>query len=337
MSALSADPDAAYYVYALTRRLATTRDLTLEDVFYVGKGKGRRWSTHFHEALREVDEDPAAPSGKLDTIRGLDLDNHKPADYTLIISGGLDEAEAFRVEALVIEMLRRVGVPLTNRVRGHHSEIFFKPVTEVEHYYTAKPAVVERIRVACLADFLPGGPRAGERLCVCVKGSALDLDRFTPRRVRNREPRIPGFTPARTGKRVAAGTAGWDPNVPWSTDEARERACQYWSMAVDTARHLKAIGDDGRLDLRLLIQDPRAGQSVFRYSWPILPGEPWWEYPKVPGYPSKVGFPLGDARTPEQDPWLGHYPIRADDERQLLAGYQGGMAFAALPAVPAEC
>ncbi|ASR55240.1 GIY-YIG nuclease family protein [Cellulomonas sp. PSBB021] len=96
-----------YYVYLL-------RDSRDGTVFYVGKGIGNRAFDHARDALGG----DAAPSDKLDRIRSiLASDGHVQVE---VVRHGIEsEKHAFVVEASVIDALRAVGHPLTNKVLGH--------------------------------------------------------------------------------------------------------------------------------------------------------------------------------------------------------------------------
>jgi len=103
-----------YYVYAL-------RD-PLEDgcIFYVGKGVGDRVYAHARHAKRV---DPPKTSAQLKLTRihkihaaGLDV------GVELVRHNLKDEAEAFEVEAAVIDVLKIAGIELANLVAGQGTE-----------------------------------------------------------------------------------------------------------------------------------------------------------------------------------------------------------------------
>lgn len=118
-----------YYVYALV----DPRDGT---IFYVGKGKGDRVFQHA-AAARAVDGEKPGEL-KLNRIREI----HQGGDAVVveIIRHGLDEDEAFEVEAAVIDVLRLTGHELTNKARGMFSRAQgHVALEEIRARYAAPP------------------------------------------------------------------------------------------------------------------------------------------------------------------------------------------------------
>lgn len=335
-----------FYVYALSSTpVDQSETFDPSSIFYVGKGTGKRWESHFTEAQQEIarlaDETEQELPAKFAAIRGiieeaegnLDFEN-----YVYIVKGGLEEKNAFLLEALTIELLAKAGVALTNLVRGHHSADLLKPAGEVRRYYGAEPLAVDRILAKDVGAFLPGGERDDEILCIAVKGSIADMDlrEDVPWGEENDETRFAGgvaYTVSSTA--VEGGRRGWDPDDPWTDEEARERARHYWNISPRNVELLQEISRDGRLELVLLIQDPRAGQSTIRYHWKIDADGEWidyWHYldDEHVWHATQVGLPLGEKFEEAEDPLLGRTPRRVEDGRQLLEAMASGIGYFAL-------
>lgn len=112
-----------YYVYLL-------KDPTTQEVFYVGKGVGKRIFAHLNAALETYDD-----SDKLDRIRRI-LSSEKAIEH-YILRHGLTEKEAFEIEAAVIDFIGMQN--LTNAQSGHYSEDFgIKTIDEINAMYEAQ-------------------------------------------------------------------------------------------------------------------------------------------------------------------------------------------------------
>lgn len=99
--------------------------------FYIGKGKGNRVFDHIQDAINN----PNVTSDKFDTIREIGAERVKH----VILTHGLTETEAFRIEALFIDLLIYVGFPLTNDDSGHHiKEIGIMTSDEIIRLYNAE-------------------------------------------------------------------------------------------------------------------------------------------------------------------------------------------------------
>lgn len=119
-----------YYVYALV----DPRD---GGIFYVGKGVGDRAYHHARHAMG-VDRSKTSEELKLGRIRaiheaGLDV------GVEVIRHGLDDEAQAFEVEAAVIDALKLAGLELTNAVAGQGARRGWRPLEELVSEYAAKP------------------------------------------------------------------------------------------------------------------------------------------------------------------------------------------------------
>ncbi len=114
-----------YYVYAYVNPLD-------KEIFYVGKGKGRRVLRHLEDR---------AESRKVATIKQIQAAGKQP--QLEILAHGLRSAEtALQVEAAVIDAL---GLPfLTNRVRGWRSSRYGRtPLSELIALYRRRPVRIQ--------------------------------------------------------------------------------------------------------------------------------------------------------------------------------------------------
>lgn len=123
-----------HYVYALRDPLDDGR------LFYVGKGVGDRVYAHARHAKR-IDPSKTITQLKLARIReihaaGLDV------GVEFVRHNLADEAEAFEVEAAVIDALEIAGIELANVVSGHGTERGWRPLEEIMAQYAAQPVEI---------------------------------------------------------------------------------------------------------------------------------------------------------------------------------------------------
>jgi len=118
------------YVYALI----DPRD---GQIFYIGKGKRSRIYAHV-EASEAVETKQVDKITTIKAIRAAGLE----VEY-LIIRHGLEEVEAFKIEATLIDYLKNIqGVALTNIVDGHHTFVEgIKKLEDLKIQYDARPLV----------------------------------------------------------------------------------------------------------------------------------------------------------------------------------------------------
>lgn len=127
-----APPDAPFYVYLLI----DPRD---GRPFYVGKGTGDRFRAHGLEALMGADAESEQESGdKVARIRAIRAAGLEPR-IEFARTGIRTEAEAFLVEAALIDSLARHVAPLTNVVRGHDTGTGLVTLEELEMRLAAPP------------------------------------------------------------------------------------------------------------------------------------------------------------------------------------------------------
>jgi len=122
-----------WYVYLLRDPLAGG------EIFYAGKGCRDRVYQHAWDAL--------APSRrgedlKRDRIRRI-LDAELAVEVAIVRHDLPDSDAAHEVEAAVIDALVLAGAPLTNLLRGHHTDRGYAPVADLHDRYAAPPAQFE--------------------------------------------------------------------------------------------------------------------------------------------------------------------------------------------------
>ncbi|MFC8038906.1 hypothetical protein ACFUOZ_06085 [Paenarthrobacter sp. NPDC057355] len=307
-----------HYVYALVRTPGAFR---MEDIFYIGKGKGLRSRAHFKEAQEAFRG--TAKQALLRSILEMDdsLENIERHAYVLV--GGLSEQDAFNVESALIKMLGGpMGPQLFNLQSGHSGQDVPQvvPLNEARIYFDALPQVVEKLPVASLADYEP--MRAG-RAVVVVKGTHLPIAEPMQESTGEQGP-VPQSEIFRETEQLR-NLRGWDPTNPWTDAEARERASVWWAISAQNVLALQALAADKQVLIALLVRDPRSGSSVVRYVWEIDPVGTW----QFAG--TQWGIPLG--RAVEEHPWRGS-KLLAPNNRQVLHGHSTGIGYVSEGSAP---
>lgn len=123
-----------HYVYALRDPLEDGR------IFYIGKGIGDRAYAHARHAKR-VDPSKTSTQLKLTRIREIHAAGLN-VGVELIRHHLKDEAEAFEVEAAVIDVLKIAGIELANVVAGQGTERGWQPLDEIMAEYAAEPVEI---------------------------------------------------------------------------------------------------------------------------------------------------------------------------------------------------
>jgi hypothetical protein len=101
--------------------------------FYIGKGQGNRCFSHMKEGGK-------GESAKLDRIRRIQAKGKSP-EVKILAHGLQSEAEAYKVEAAVIDVLGKEK--LTNLVRGYHARSNgLMTVEQVTALYQHRPVTV---------------------------------------------------------------------------------------------------------------------------------------------------------------------------------------------------
>ena len=126
-----------FYVYALI----DPRD---NKIFYIGKGISNRVFAHVNEVIENPRE-----TEKLETIRAIKKENQQVKHF--IIRHGLNEDEAFLIEAVLIDFLTFKDfaevAKITNIASGHHSfDRGIKTVQECEILYNCEELKEEEIK-----------------------------------------------------------------------------------------------------------------------------------------------------------------------------------------------
>lgn len=327
----------AYYVYLLMKE-PVSEPFRVENIIYVGKGKGSRWMQHFTSSLKnEVngvnvsDKDQAI----LDALNRVDPETGYE-EFAYFVQWGMSERAAFALESTLIKLLKsQPGVHLTNRVSGQHQGEYLLPVGEVRRLFGIEDLEVERVSSEALSEFVPGGSREDDVLCVVVKGSTHDLNDSSEEVAIDIDPDVEGTVPTSISREseASAGTRRrWDPATPWTDAEARERARKYWPISGANVSNLQEIAEDGRLQVAMLVVDPREERSVVRYTWRVDPDGQWLEYweegeSDVFYKLGRYGIPLGESFNEQEDHWLGKCLVR-EDGFQILRDLTAGITFA---------
>ena len=125
-----------YYVYLLY-------DIQTKEIFYVGKGKGKRFLDHLKEAQKNGDV--SVENKKIERIRQI---GDKRLGCT-ILRRNLTEQEAFQVEAATIDLLRsssykNIKCGILNIQSGHGS--ITNDIIDIKQFKTMKTKFVELLK-----------------------------------------------------------------------------------------------------------------------------------------------------------------------------------------------
>lgn len=111
--------------------------------FYVGKGVDNRVFNHLDCALTDID----IINAKYDKIREI-IQRGQTVKH-IIVRHGLNESEAFQIEASLIDSLTYCGLLLSNMVGGHNSiEKGLMTSEEIKRLYNAEP--IDKIGNDCI-------------------------------------------------------------------------------------------------------------------------------------------------------------------------------------------
>ena len=108
-----------FYVYVL-------RNPKNGQIFYVGKGRGRRLCDHF----RDANADETIPTDRLEEIRGLFRENYKPNEIGRIIARVSSEQLAFVVESFYIKFI--LGFQNLHNIQSGHASGLFRAFKDWE-------------------------------------------------------------------------------------------------------------------------------------------------------------------------------------------------------------
>lgn len=114
-----------HYVYMLI-------DPRNDKPFYVGKGVGNRVFDHIRFAMNN----PTISTDKCDTIREIGAENVK---HVIVTHGLATEDQAYRMEAILIDVLKYLDSQLTNETSGQHAdELGIMTTDEITRLYSAE-------------------------------------------------------------------------------------------------------------------------------------------------------------------------------------------------------
>jgi len=300
--------DHPFYVYLLLT--TPTDDLSLRErfepmnVLYVGKGKGYRWASHFKDALSAT-EQPAL-SDKHRAIReslGENPSAQRIEQHALVVAGGLTEAEAFRLEAIMMHLVG--GVTATaNLVSGHSADELLVPARDARVFFGAADLKLDLWQVNGT------GHLQSELVTSETNGSIVFMVKGTDKALAESDwnalsvtGRFPNSVVMNQGREASEKRRGWNPQVPWTDEEAWSRARRYWSGAPTSIALWQRLIAERDGYLALLVPDHRDHRSVIRYVWELSSTEPWEDYDAI----KKFGFPTG--RLVVDHPWLGKRPV----------------------------
>ncbi|MBB2957537.1 GIY-YIG nuclease family protein [Pseudoclavibacter helvolus] len=297
--------DDAFYVYGLIDpKVARETADELFAVFYVGKGKGRRWKQHSRDVQEALIISERLGSKQATIRRILERGESIPA---LIFAEGIEtEKDAYNVEqlamTLVEALLRTQGRSLSNATPGHGQQVTRIPGTLIQEVQQGED---DRGQEPISASFphipVEISPRRRNvsvqpfsHPVLLVKGTREPLALFE-NRLADASLLSAGFGALADRIKVLESVEvererrGWDPDEPWEGAEASVRARRYWPIAGwRVVSWMQGAGDRPR-DLLLGIPTP-SGQTVVRYAWRIDYDGQWEFYPEG----KRWGIPLGE-------------------------------------------
>ena len=230
-----APPEAPYYVYLLV----DPRD---GRPFYVGKGTGERFRSHGLEALFEPDPTSAQESGdKLARIRAIRDAGLEPR-IEFARTRMPTEAEAYLVEAALIDTLARHVGSLTNVVRGHDTGTGLVSLEELE----------QRLAAPWL--------ETQERAVLIKLGPWTTLEDALPRPGH-------GYRAGMTDREIYDSTRAW-----WVV--SRERAMTYrWFVSV-SAGITRGVWEFDHASWRSRVTELPGGKTQTRWAFEGRPAPP---------------------------------------------------------------
>lgn len=306
MTTRSIDPDKRYYVYLLHRAPGEISDIS--EVFYVGKGVASRVLHHFHAAPAA----DAAATEKHEVIRKLQEAGGHPEEHATIVAADLSEAEAYKLESVLISFINEVSpTRLTNLVAGHSSNEVMMPLVNARRFLGAERARVDWFSADQLAEAVSSNRRV-------VMAVTISGETFAPEPVL-RESGEPGPRPNTvrldpTGEEVQR--RGWDPRAPWTDEEALLRADRWWQVGPESMRSLQALARESRLVLAALVADIHDGSGAVKYVWEVEDRD-WGS--DAAGRQFLV--PAGKAL--QEHVLMGLKPVKSNG-RSIMEGFQGG-------------
>ena len=108
--------------------------------------------------------------------------------------------------------------------------------------------------------------------------------------------------------------AGWNPNIPWTPEQAHERAYRYWP--IRRAQVEQWIVDRSTVPTYLIGLILDRGRSIARFMWPIDRDGVWELFPTVR---NRWGIPVVDPLHPlTMHPLVGRRPV--DTQGRAILG-----------------
>lgn len=334
----TSEPDDLYYVYGLIDpQVARLTKDDLKAVFYVGKGKGRRWHQHAQMVKNELIVSERMGS-KQATIRRI-LERGEPVPALIFASGIETENDAYNAEQLTMSLVeallkRTTTASLTNATPGHNQTVIRLPevgissaTLEEDESFLVEPQTtfaVRNVNIEPERRNITTHPLKAPALF--VKGTREPLALYENRVLD--EEALPwslrsAATRITTLKSVGVEglRRGWDPDDPWDGSEASIRARRYWSIADD--RVLRWIQGAPDRPQELWLGIPTANkETVVRYVWRIDYDAKWEYYPEA----GQWGVPIGEQLLSHD--LLNRVPVEVkegkSDETKVLLGYAAG-------------
>jgi hypothetical protein len=251
------------------------------------------------------------------------LDRGQQVPAVRLSAGYLNEADAYRAEALAIDTVNAVlvaaGRPtLTNATPGHHAGFVW-----LGEHFAFTETVEQDVDPAAAAEQGQGVTEIfvkGTSDSIMRPGQRLATASVLPDEVTDLAERVVAIDSLGEDHPETIESRGWDPFDPWTDLEARERARRYWPIAAHRVRSWLADPETSPRCLLLGIPEPD-GRTVVRYAWQIDPQGSWEFYIDS----RRWGIPLG--KRVRDHPRLGSalYETKNGRRQQVLTGYASGI------------
>lgn len=310
----------SFYVYGIidpTELPDRTTSLAeqLAAVIYVGKGTRLRSEDHANEARRLLENEANEGTGTADYGRKLNrlIDLYRagtPPQSVKLSAGFADEGDAYKVEAFAIEAINALRLahgraPLTNAIKGHGVAI--EPLPQYEaRMNTSRVEVADRHGAGQLAILVTADLDDSSNAEYELGDPA-----YLPAELQGLDGRVNWMV--RTDDLPAR--RAWDVHMPWSDEEARERARRFWRLGADNVRRWITNPDEAPTHLLLGVKESQRSPTTIRYAWRIDPRGKWEYYPGA-----RIGVPL--LQADDHHPLVNTIPV-IDDQGAML-GNAGG-------------
>lgn len=324
-----------YYIYGIidpTELSDENPSITdrLGATIYVGKGVHDRLNSHvknaralmeyeaqtlLEEGVEELEEDAANDEPglgrKLARLKELLESDIEPEVYKFV-AGLSNEEEAYGVESFAIEAVNAIRsamgrTPLTNAVKGHG--VACEPL---ENYVDRMNVGVEALNFDSEYDsiLVKANNRDMMQHHSALDPQAVELGNRLPADLREKISFM--VTDETTGIR-----RGYDPAVPWSDTEARERCGKYWPISEDRVHEW--LRNPEAAPKYLMGGVKLNGETIIRYVWELDWSKPIERFEDG----KRWGLPLGEAMN--DHPYLNKCLVDADTGAQVLHNYAAGI------------